>query len=497
MEKQPKSLDDLKRIFSQMLGLAEDRLPFEFYERDGELVAHQNGYIPNYDDWFKIYNYARRVGKVEQSEEDQSWYFIFPKPTKEEALPLHLREEATAPEEPEKPKEIKKETEEEYDLKDSVKKVGKLYPVLVDAHGNVIDGYHRLEADPDWPVRKVEEITDPVQLTIARLVANVCRREVSAEEKTEWLRQIAELTGWSPKEIAENLPVSYTWVMKYIPDEYKVRPGAGPKRVTRRVTQPKIDENKELSTKKTIPCERCGRLVSEPVHIKGKFYCEECAAEVLSKKPAKPPLSKSVVQEALEKTLFNIYPEGVELEKIRKELEEYDTSNLSDLLLELMGEGVIALHNGRWMPREEYGKQQAVLDNLRAKMQAAERVLIDKYDFDPKRGLETYKISEIRFLAEKNGPTEEFLKDLRSCVEVHKEFYRTLHNQDTFSPVKGDPSTQNVDRIDHYLQKAKPVKLPGGSVEMRPRCPICGRGLTKSAYERLKRKFSHFKELWK
>ncbi|RLG03506.1 MAG: hypothetical protein DRN54_02775, partial [Thaumarchaeota archaeon] len=74
MVEKPKSIDDLRRILSRLLGISEDKLPFEFYKRDGELVAHQNGYIPSYDDWFKIYNYARQVGRAEQSEEDQSWY---------------------------------------------------------------------------------------------------------------------------------------------------------------------------------------------------------------------------------------------------------------------------------------------------------------------------------------------------------------------------------------------------------------------------------------
>ena len=492
----PKNIEELRRIFSGLLGIPESRLPFEFYERDGELVAHQDGYIPNYDDWFKIYNYARQVGRAEQSEEDQSWYFIFPKPEAEGAT------SPGAPEEPEEPKEAKEEVEEkEYDLRDSIKKVGRLYPVLVDAHGNIIDGYHRLAADPNWPVHKVEEIKDPVQLTIARLVANVCRREVPAEEKTKWLRQIAELTGWTPKQIAENLPVSYRWVMKYLPDEYKEKSWKREYLTrTSEIARRAISEYETVSKereKPSIPCDRCGKVVSEPVHIKGKFYCEECARKVLEKKLAKPPLSKSIVQEALEKTLFNIYPEGVELERIREELEEYDTSNLSDLLLELMRDGVIVLHNGRWIPREEYEKRQAVLEELRAKAREAEQILIDKYDgFDQNRGLETYKVSEIREIAKRNGPTEKFLEDLRRCLEAHKELYRTLHGQETFSPIKGDSSTENIDKIDRWLQRAKPVKLPGGPVEMRPRCPICGRGLTKSAYERLRRKFSHLKELW-
>jgi len=106
----PETLEVLKHVFGKILSIPEDQLPFEFYERDGELVAHQNGYIPNYDDWFKIHDYAMQVGKAEQSEEDRSWYFIFPKPRAEEKpspLPLHLKEET--PEEHEKPDEKEKE----------------------------------------------------------------------------------------------------------------------------------------------------------------------------------------------------------------------------------------------------------------------------------------------------------------------------------------------------------------------------------------------------
>ena len=58
-----------------------------------------------------------------------------------------------------------------------------------------------------------------------------------------------------------------------------------------------------------------------------------------------------------------------------------------------------------------------------------------------------------------NGPTEEFLEDLRNCVEAHKEFYKALYDQDVFSPVKDDPVTQSIDRIDRYLRRAKPAKL--------------------------------------
>jgi len=80
----------------------------------------------------------------------------------------------------------------EYDLKKS-KKVGQLYPVLVDAKGNVIDGYHRLEADPNWRKEKLSEIDTEEKLLVARCVANWNRRQISREEKEEWINSLARI----------------------------------------------------------------------------------------------------------------------------------------------------------------------------------------------------------------------------------------------------------------------------------------------------------------
>jgi hypothetical protein len=80
----------------------------------------------------------------------------------------------------------------EFDLKKS-EKIGQLYPVLVDAKGNIIDGFHRLEADPNWRRQKLPEIDTKEKLLIARCVANWNRRQVSTEEKEEWINQLAEI----------------------------------------------------------------------------------------------------------------------------------------------------------------------------------------------------------------------------------------------------------------------------------------------------------------
>jgi len=592
-----KSLEDLKQVFSRLLGISEDELPFEFYERDGELVAHQTGYIEQYDRWSKVHEYAQDAGRAEQAEDDRSWYFIFPKQKAEEkppALPLHLREE-TAEEHLEKPFEpgyypefpVSRILSHPFSFRVNVEEGLDELTMEIHAAGMIIEplicrpaektgyvelcaGERRLHAAKMIGMRTVPVIVkemDDVEFDRVRFLENLARKDLSDMEIARVLRYMLEkykeeyptqevlakafgkTKGWvsqhlrmldlkkfwteniskftrvnfaeiidkvTERQVREVLSVPLEkrdelalWIAeKYeetgeIPSAREIREFVRPaEAVPEAVSEaPEISEGEEelSEAKPTVRCARCGKLMSEPVHIKGKFYCEPCAAEVLRKpEKEKPVLNKSIVLEALEKTFFPIYPNGVDLEKIREELSDYDTYNLSDLLFELMKDGVLALNDrGRWMTREEYEKQQVVLDRVRGEIYAAEQVLIDKYGFDSKRGVETYKISEIKFLAKKNGPSEEFLNDLRKCVDLHKEFYRNYHRQSAFQPVKDDVATQNINRIDRWLQKVKPIKLPGGPVEMMHRCPICGRGLTRRTYERLKLKYSHFKELWK
>jgi len=115
-------------------------------------------------------------------------------------------------------------------LKLSSKQVGKLYPVLLDKHGNVIDGTHCLKADKKWPKIKLENVETEEQCLIARLISNACRRQVPAKEKTEMLGRLGEIhlkkgaeLGKIAYKIAEKTGMSYRWVMKYLPDSLKDR----------------------------------------------------------------------------------------------------------------------------------------------------------------------------------------------------------------------------------------------------------------------------------
>jgi len=69
---------------------------------------------------------------------------------------------------------------------------------------------------------------------MARLASNVCRRRVSALEKRSILADLGEIylrkgvkPGKIAHEIAKKTGMSYRWVMKYLPDKFKERPGIG------------------------------------------------------------------------------------------------------------------------------------------------------------------------------------------------------------------------------------------------------------------------------
>lgn len=85
------------------------------------------------------------------------------------------------------------ENDQEYDLKKSTTKVGQLYPILKANDGEILDGVHRMEADPTWKTLTLENINTPEEKLTARLVANFHRRTVSSEEKASWINQLAAI----------------------------------------------------------------------------------------------------------------------------------------------------------------------------------------------------------------------------------------------------------------------------------------------------------------
>jgi len=113
-------------------------------------------------------------------------------------------------------------------LKSSLEKIGQLYPILVDYYGNIIDGEHRFGVDEKWKRLRLKHIRTEKDLLIARIVSNTVRRSVPHKEKTELLERLGEIyrsagvtRGRIAHKIADELGMSYTWVMKYLPHRFK------------------------------------------------------------------------------------------------------------------------------------------------------------------------------------------------------------------------------------------------------------------------------------
>jgi len=162
-----------------------------------------------------------------------------------------------------------------------------LYPVLLDEKGKeVIDGEHRLKANPKWKKIKVPGIRTEKDLLVARMVANLCRREISSEEKKHWINDLAKIlqgegyrAGGHPvrgltgshgiaTQIARLTGLSRTTVCLYLADEFK---GEAPK-----VRGKRIDDGGLRRSPKPPQKER--PISETPVHqiLRHKHVCPYC-----------------------------------------------------------------------------------------------------------------------------------------------------------------------------------------------------------------------------
>ena len=147
----------------------------------------------------------------------------------------------------------------DYDLKKSKQVVGPLLPILKDKNGRLLDGFHRLRADKNWPTLTIP--VEGVKSDVARIVVNIQRRRVPRREKTRMLKDLAEKTGWTAEEIADKTGMSVSWVRKYLPSKYKDREMA------------KLAEKKHRKGEKSRPIKRCPNCGNPMIPV---FVCSEC-----------------------------------------------------------------------------------------------------------------------------------------------------------------------------------------------------------------------------
>lgn len=185
--------------------------------------------------------------------------------------------------------------EKDYDLALSVKGLGKLNPVLKDAFGHVIDGFHRLELDPNWPCITVDFVDTPQKLEAARLATNTNRRKVSPEEISLRISLLAK-SGLKAEEISGLTGLGVSTVFKYYPQEMKqpekVSAGAiggavSALRVEQTVKTPDTPSasdpipsppisHLETAQKAMVECERCHVTTTAPTVWHNHNLCESC-----------------------------------------------------------------------------------------------------------------------------------------------------------------------------------------------------------------------------
>jgi len=117
-----------------------------------------------------------------------------------------------------------------YDLEKSMKSVGQLYPILLDSTGkHVIDGSHRLQIDPNWKQVRLDHIENKRDILIARIIANICRREIPSNEKCNAFNELAETlikqynvpVKYITKTISKITGISYRTISRYLSIKFK------------------------------------------------------------------------------------------------------------------------------------------------------------------------------------------------------------------------------------------------------------------------------------
>ena len=116
----------------------------------------------------------------------------------------------------------------EYNLAESLKNLGPIVPVIKDKYGNIIDGFHRLEIDPNWPCIVLEWVDTPEKLELARLAVNYVRRNLTPIELTDRITTLIK-AGVKPDEIVNITGISKATVYRHIPQglKNKVKSEAG------------------------------------------------------------------------------------------------------------------------------------------------------------------------------------------------------------------------------------------------------------------------------
>jgi len=229
------------------------------------------------------------------------------------------------------------------DLAESLKAYGVLEPIVVRQKPNglyeIAIGERRVKAARKAGLIEVPAIVRAMsdeEVAVCNLIENIHRKDLSDKEKTKALTELAKTRGWNAQQIAEKIRMSYTWVTKYLPDEFKAQDQARlgalggqaaseAYKATQRVAEESQDAH-EIAHPEEKPiiilCARCGEPIQgTPVHLGegNRFYDAECAEAVVAE--AKSGHGPSIAPESgAEEQEKEVVEEGEKREKVEGKL---------------------------------------------------------------------------------------------------------------------------------------------------------------------------------
>lgn len=178
---------------------------------------------------------------------------------------------------------------EQYDLKKSEEGIGQLYPILEAKDGEVIDGFHREEANKHWKRVRLEHIDTEEKKAIARIVGNQqCESKADLNiREINKLARIYQKQGYAnmAEKIADATGLGLRTVHRYLKPEYKQ------KQVTERVGVPR-----------TVASEVIRRTFDSQGEGYGERLVQRHRTEVLAEE--KPKIEQEVKQKLLKNRDF-------------------------------------------------------------------------------------------------------------------------------------------------------------------------------------------------
>jgi ParB-like chromosome segregation protein Spo0J len=165
----------------------------------------------------------------------------------------------------------------------NIEKIGVIEPIIVRAKENgryeLVAGGRRVSAAKAAGLKEIpaliRELTDE-QAFIFQASENLQRENLTEEEKTSLVVFCIEKFGWKPKEIAQKLGMSYSWVVKYLPDKFKDEQKAEAGTVGGLVSGASRREAEMEETIRLTTCERCHVGTSEAKSWRGHMLCSKC-----------------------------------------------------------------------------------------------------------------------------------------------------------------------------------------------------------------------------